>query len=84
MVRSSAMMRNARTSGTPAVSRVPRLRQKSASTAGFQRAKRRVGLLGLLRVGHVQAVIAQLGVESLLVGGLKQSADGLAFSLVAV
>ena len=35
MVRSSAMMRNARTSGTPAVSRVPRLRQKSASTAVF-------------------------------------------------
>ena len=34
-VRSSAMMRNARTSGTPAVSRVPRLRQKSASTAVF-------------------------------------------------
>ena len=45
---------------------------------GFQRAERRVGLLGLLRVGHVQAVIAQLGVERLLAGGLKQSADGLA------
>ena len=48
---------------------------------GFQRAEGGVAFLGLLRVGHVQAVAAQFGVQRLLAGGVGHAADGLALGI---
>ena len=48
---------------------------------GFQRAEGGVALLGLLRGGHIQAVLAQFGVQGLLGGGIGQPVDGLAFCI---
>ena len=47
----------------------------------FQRAEGGVAFLGLLRVGHVQAVVAQFGVQRLLAGGVGHAADGLALGI---